>query len=85
MSRQAKRMAESLTEVATRRGFLGRMARVATGAAAGMAGLLSAGSICEAAREKRLCYYVCSNLTTISKWVPVNRPCPSHWKGCAHY
>ena len=40
MTRQAKQVAESLTHATTRRGFLGRLARVAGGAAAGVAAVL---------------------------------------------
>jgi hypothetical protein len=84
MSNQAKRMAESLTEATTRRGFLGRVARVAGGAAAGMAALLATGSALGAPpeTEMKLCSYQCRSGTFVYKEVPINRQCPKKYKGC---
>ena len=84
MSNQAKRLAESLTEATTRRGFLGRVARVAGGAAAGMAAILATGSAFGAPPDKelKLCSYYCRSGAFLEKIVPINRKCPKKYKGC---
>ena len=84
MSNQAKRLAESLTEATTRRGFLGRLARVAGGAAAGMAAILATGTALGAPPEKetKVCHYYCPVGSIITKTVPKDRKCPRKHKGC---
>ena len=86
MTRQAKRLAESLAEATTRRGFLGRVARVAGGAAAAVAAVLTAGPAL-GAPDKKPCYYVCRSGKPIMlvKYVPVNNACPKKYKGCYLY
>jgi hypothetical protein len=84
MSRKAERVAESIADATTRRGFLGRLARVAGGAAAGMAAILATGSALGAPKEKKGCVYTCPPYGyNIVKWVPAHKPCPKKWKGCS--
>jgi hypothetical protein len=90
MTRQAKQMAESLTNATTRRGFLSRLARVAGGAAAGLTAILAAGPtpgsppgrLAKGNRGTQICYYECPSGEVISKRVNSNRNCPYEWKGC---
>lgn len=86
MSHKAKKMAQTVNEMTSRRGFLGRLGQVAGSAALGLAGLLATKSASAGKPEKRVCAYVClPHLTTIYKEVPAHRPCPKQWRGCISY
>jgi len=57
MSCEAKRIAEAVVSATSRRGFLGQFARLAGGAAAGVAALL-VGTPLHAGSTKLCCYYI---------------------------
>ena len=87
MSKQAKRIAESLTVVTSRRGFLGRLARIAGGASAGIAAVLAAVPALGARPERKPCYYTCRSgePVLLVKYVPTIKDCPKKWKNCILY
>ena len=86
MSRQAKKITEVFTGTTSRRGFLTRLGQLAGTAAVGVAGVLATRTVAAGGKEKRLCSYVClPHLTSITKEVPIHRPCPKKWRGCVGY
>ena len=87
MTRKANQLAETMARATSRRGFLGRIARLAGGAALALAGL-AAGTADAATGEKlkgpykdeTVCIYWCPNGRFISK--RSRAACKTSWKGC---
>jgi len=82
MSDHATKAVDVVARATSRRGFLRKVARLAGGAAAGMAGVLAAGSVRGAPRQdtKLCCEYIKNNSNSVFKCVGGNK-CPDHWRG----
>ena len=88
MTRKANQLAEMMAKATSRRGFLGRIARLAGGAAFALAGL-AAGTANAGNREtlkgpphkdETVCIYWCPDGRFISK--RGRGACKTTWKGC---
>jgi hypothetical protein len=91
MTRKANQLAQEMVKATSRRGFLGRIARLAGGAAFALAGL-AAGTANTANGGTRkgpphkdgdetLCIYWCPSGHFISK--RVHGTCKTSWRGCS--
>jgi hypothetical protein len=87
MTRKANQLAEKMVKATSRRGFLGRIARLAAGAAFALAGL-AAGTANGGWKHppykddnETLCIYWCPSGHFISK--RVNGACKASWRGCS--
>ena len=89
MTRKANRLTETMVQATSRRGFLGRIARLAGGAAVALAGL-AAGTASAAnggtlkgppyKDGETVCIYWCPNGRFTSK--RSRGACKTSWKGC---
>jgi hypothetical protein len=84
MTRKANRLAETVVTATSRRGFLGRFARLAGGAAAALAGLAAMPARAAKPEKPKLCcvYYPWDSVGDTFWYVCMERKkCPQKWRG----